>query len=95
MNVTATTMKKTTAAAVAFTIGLLMAAPAWACPVCFGETEDQVVDGVRWSMVFLGALVYLVIGGGAAMVLVLRRRARRLQDPHRGLYLVDSGSSAG
>lgn len=90
-----TTIKKAAVAAAALAIGLLTVAPVWACPVCFGETDDPVVDGVRWSMVFLGSLVYLLIGGGFAMVLVLRRRARRLQDPRRGLYLVDPESSPG
>jgi hypothetical protein len=72
---------------------LVFAAEAAACPVCFGETDDEhIANGVRWSMVFLGALVYLVIGGGAAMVLVLRRRVRRLQDPRRGLRLVQPGT---
>jgi hypothetical protein len=76
----------------ALALAILVAAEAAACPVCFGETDDQVVDGVRWSVVFLGALVYVLMGGGVAMFLVLRRRARRLQDPRRGLHLVDPGA---
>ena len=76
----------------ALALAILLAAEAAACPVCFGETDDQVVDGVRWSVVFLGALVYVLMGGGVAMFLVLRRRARRLQDPRRGLHLVHPGS---
>jgi hypothetical protein len=76
----------------ALALALVVAAEAAACPVCFGETDDQVVEGVRWSVVFLGALVYVLMGGGVAMFLVLRRRARRLQDPHRGLRLIDPGS---
>lgn len=77
----------------ALALAILFAAEAAACPVCFGETDDtQVVDGVRWSVVFLGALVYVLMGGGVAMFLVLRRRARRLQDPRRGLHLVHPGS---
>ncbi len=77
----------------ALALAILLAAEAAACPVCFGETDDQAaVDGVRWSVVFLGALVYALMGGGVAMFLVLRRRARRLQDPRRGLRLVDPGS---
>lgn len=71
------------------TFALAWAAEAAACPVCFGETDDPVVDGVRWSVIFLGGLVYLVLGGGVAMFIVLRRRAQRLQDPHRGLRLVE------
>lgn len=76
----------------ALALAILIAAKAAACPVCFGETDDQVVEGVRWSVVFLGALVYVLMGGGVAMFLVLRRRVQRLQDPRRGLRLVDPGS---
>jgi len=67
---------------------LLAAAPATACPVCFGEAESGIIDGVRWAIVFMGALVYALIGGGIALVIVLRRRALRQQDPHKGLKLV-------
>lgn len=77
----------------ALALAILFARGAAACPVCFGETDDQqVIDGVRWSVIFLGALVYVLMGGGVAMFLVLRRRARRLQDPRRGLHLVDPGA---
>jgi len=77
----------------ALALVLIFTAEAAACPVCFGDTDDDhIANGVRWSMVFLGALVYLVIGGGLAMVLALRRRVRRLQDPRRGLRLVQPGT---
>lgn len=84
--------RRAAAVLAALALAILLAAEAAACPVCFGETDDQVVDGVRWSVVFLGALVYVLMGGGVAMFLVLRRRARRLQDPRRGLHLVHPGS---
>lgn len=84
--------RRAAAVLAALALAILFAAEAAACPVCFGEADDQVVDGVRWSVVFLGALVYVLLGGFVAMFLVLRRRARRLQDPRRGLRLVDPGS---
>lgn len=84
--------RRTAVVLAALALALVVAAEAAACPVCFGETDDQVVEGVRWSVVFLGALVYVLMGGGVAMFLVLRRRARRLQDPRHGLRLVDPGS---
>lgn len=80
------------AALAALALALALAGDAAACPACFGETDDQMADGARWSIAFLGALVYLLIGGGLAMVLVLRRRVRRLQDPRRGLRLVHPGT---
>jgi uncharacterized membrane protein YphA (DoxX/SURF4 family) len=80
------------AALAAFALVLVFAADAAACPACFGETDDAMTDGARWSIAFLGALVYLLIGGGLAVVLALRRRVRRLQDPRRGLRLVHPGT---
>lgn len=81
------------AALAALAVALLVfAGDAAACPACFSDTDDPVSDGARWSIAFLGALVYLLIGGGLAMVLVLRRRVRRLQDPRRGLRLVHPGT---
>lgn len=74
--------------ALVFVLVLGIAAPAAACPVCYGEAESGIIDGVRWAIVFMGALVYALIGGGIALVIVLRRRALREQDPHRGLKLV-------
>lgn len=59
-----------------------------ACPVCFGEAEAPVIDGVRWAIVFMAVLVYGLIGGGIALFLVLRRRSAAAADPRRGLPLV-------
>jgi len=88
-----TRARRALTALAALALVLVFAAEAAACPVCFGDTDDDhIANGVRWSMVFLGALVYLVIGGGVAMVLALRRRVRRLQDPRRGLRLVQPGT---
>ena len=63
-------------------------APAFACPVCYGGASGSMIDGAKLSVIFLGALVYLVIGGGVAMFVVLRRRAIKNQDPRRGLHAV-------
>lgn len=74
---------------------LLLAAPhASACPVCYGETESGFLDGARLSVIFMGALTYLLIGGGLGVFLALRRRVQRLQDPQQGLRLVPSQSSS-
>lgn len=86
-----------TLAALALVVAVLATVPALdagACPVCFGESDEAITAGVRWSVVFMGALVYLLIGGGLAMFLALRRRARRLQDPHRGLRLIQPASAS-
>jgi hypothetical protein len=76
-----------------------VALPAAACPVCYGEAEGEVIAGTQWSVAFLGALVYGLLGGGGALVLVQRRRLRReseqAADPHRGLHLVPGGAGSG
>lgn len=85
--------------ALGLVLALAAAAPAAACPVCYGGTEGAMLDGLRWSIVFLGALVYVLMGGGIALAFALRRRARRLaermEDPHRGLHLVGGGAALG
>lgn len=69
-------------------LALILAAPAHACPVCYGEADNSVIDGAKLSVLFLGALVYLVIGGGVGVVFALRRRVRKNLDSRRGLHLV-------
>lgn len=69
-------------------VGWLAAAPAFACPVCYGEASGSMIDGAKLSVAFLGGLVYLVIGGGVGAVLVLRRHVRKNMDPRRGLHSV-------
>lgn len=56
---------------------LLAALPAAACPVCYGEADGEVIQGTKWSVAFLGGLVYLVMGGGVGLVVAQRRRALR------------------
>lgn len=67
---------------------LVGAAEAAACPVCYGEASGDMIDGAKLSVLFLGGLVYLVIGGAAGVVLALRRRVRKNLDARRGLHLV-------
>jgi len=63
-----------------------------ACAVCYGEAQGDVISGAKLSIVFLGALVYVVIGGGVGVLFALRRRVRRNLDPHRGLRLIHTES---
>jgi len=49
------------------------------------------IDGTRWSVAFLGGLVYTLFLGAGGVVFALRRRVARLQDPRHGLKLVAGG----
>ena len=82
-------MKTRVAAAVLFAL-LAGAGDALACAVCYGQAEGDVISGAKLSILFLGALVYVVIGGGVGVLFALRRRVRRNLDPHHGLRLVHS-----
>lgn len=53
---------------------------AHACAVCYGAAESPVITGTRLSIVFLLVLTYLLLGGGIAGFVLLRRRAIRNTD---------------
>lgn len=84
-------------AATASTLAVL-AAPgaAWACPVCYGAADNAMIDGAKASVLFMGALVYCLLGAVVAVIFALRRRVRKLaeegaerrQDLSAGLGLV-------
>ena len=63
----------------AFTVLLVLgfAAPAFGCPVCFGETDSPMVHGVQASVLFMVAVTYTLIVSGLVTFFVLRRRALR------------------
>jgi len=64
-------------AAVAMAALLLGAGKASACAVCWGDPESPLVRGAEAAILFMGAVTYLLIGGGVALFVVARRRARR------------------
>lgn len=80
----------------ALALAAAWAAPALACPVCYGDASDPVLDGTKISIAFLGSLVYLLLFGGVGMAVVVRRRALRTMDPRHGLRLIegDAGGAA-
>ncbi len=57
---------------------LAVAAPALACPVCFGESDSPIVEGAERSILFMIGVTYTVIGSGVAAFVVLRRRSRNI-----------------
>lgn len=78
----------------ALALACAWAAPALACPVCYGDASSPVLDGTKISIAFLGSLVYLLLFGGVGMAVVVRRRALRTMDPRHGLRLIE-GSTEG
>jgi len=62
-------------------VALVWAGEASACPVCYGGAEGEVIEGAKLSVIFMGALVYAVMGGGVAMVVVARRRGLSPDGP--------------
>lgn len=60
------------------------AADAFGCPVCYGDSDEQIVKGAEVSVLFMVGLTYLLLMGGGVLAFVLyRRRARRLMDARR------------
>lgn len=54
-----------------------LAAPAFGCPVCFGETDSPMVHGMQASVLFMMAVTYLLIVSGVVTFFVLRHKALR------------------
>ena len=59
---------------------LAAATSAFACTVCFGESDHPIVRGAEASVLFMVAVTYLLLGSGVAGFFLLRRRARRLAE---------------
>lgn len=92
------TIRRLALLAIVACLALAVALPAAGCPVCYGEAEGDIISGTKWSVAFLGGLVYLLLGGVGGLVLVQRKRLQRMNDlsadPHHGLHLVDTQSPA-
>jgi hypothetical protein len=75
--------------------GALLLAPgaARACAVCYGAASDPVLDGSRWSVVFLLVLTYLLLGGGGVLFVLARRSARRAAAADRGALAARDAST--
>jgi hypothetical protein len=63
-------------AGLAAVLSLLAPRAAHACAVCYGAASDPMIEGTRWSIVFLLVLTYLLLGGGAALFVLARRSSR-------------------
>jgi len=59
---------------------LSLTANAFACSVCFGDSDHPIVKGLEASVIFLVGITYSLLGGGVATFFLLRRRAKRLAE---------------
>jgi hypothetical protein len=61
---------------------LVLAVPraALACPVCFGQSDAPMAQGVNMGVYFLLGVVVAVLAGFAAFFVYLARRARMFAD---------------
>ena len=67
---------------VALLTALILAVPraALACPVCFGQSDAPMAQGVNMGVYFLLGVVVAVLAGFAAFFVYLARRARMFAD---------------
>jgi hypothetical protein len=70
-------MRKTLLAAL-LAVMLAMPRAALACPVCFGQSDSPMAQGVNMGMYFLLAVVGGVLVAFASFLIYLARRARAL-----------------
>lgn len=59
------------------------AAPALACPSCFGDAEGPLIDAARLGTFLLLGVTLALQGGFVAFFLYLRRQARKARDQER------------
>ena len=67
---------------VSLLVALILAVPraALACPVCFGQSDSPMAQGVNMGIFFLLGVIGVVLAGFAAFIVYLARRARMFAD---------------
>jgi len=57
---------------------IVIAAPraAWACPVCFGQSDSPLASATNTGIIMMLGVVVVVLSGFAAFIVHLNRRAR-------------------
>ena len=66
-------------AVLGFAAGLLLADPASACSVCFGDPNAPMAEGARAGVLVLLGVVVVVLLGLASLILFWSRRAASLR----------------
>ncbi len=67
---------------------LVLPAAAWACPVCWGAGDSQVLAGMNRAILFLLGCVGLVFMGVGKVIWDIHRRIRHRER----LRLIDGGA---
>jgi len=67
---------------------MLLAAPrsAWACPVCFGQSDSPLASATNLGIIVMLVVITAVLAGFATFIVYLNRRANRAT--------VDAGAAA-
>lgn len=60
-------------------VSFLFAEPSWACPVCFGESDSAMADGVNNAILVLLGVVGVVQVGFIALFWSFWRRMKELR----------------
>ena len=80
------------AVAVLIAVTVLGAAePAMACPVCFGQSDSPMAQGMNNGIFFLLGVIGTVQIGFVALFVSFRRRGRELQERRDSFEVVRGG----
>ncbi len=80
------------AVAVLIAVAMLGAAePAMACPVCFGESDSPMAQGMNNGIFFLLAIIGTVQIGFVALFVSFRRRGKELQERKDSFEVISGG----
>ena len=80
------------AVAVLIVVAVLGAAePAMACPVCFGESDSPMAQGMNNGILLLLGVIGSVQIGFVALFVSFRRRGKELQDRKDSFEVISGG----
>jgi hypothetical protein len=84
-------VRRSAVVGLAILAALLLAEAASACPVCLGDPESPMAEGVNNGILFLLACVAIVQVGFVAMFLSFRNRVRRLARRREQFSIIEGG----
>ncbi len=68
-----------------------VAAPAMACPVCFGESDSPMAQGMNNGIFFLLGVIGAVQIGFVALFVSFRRRGKEIQERKDSFEIISGG----